>query len=226
MGQHVVKVHLPRWANTSQHLTYGKCTRQLHDVIMGSMLEGMNEFPRGRYVSVKSVLYQLLRIRDIITTSALHCPNNHPCDQCPSDVQNCFLIVTRNFSSSAQQWLDSMETCASMKCHVCNSHLMRTFSFKNETTLLALDVTGAMVNPNYALCVIVGGEEFRYCLAGVIYFGDRHFVSRVITLDSQVWFHDGIATGSCMKYNSMLEHCELKTCKQKTASGYVYLLLP
>jgi hypothetical protein len=29
-----------------------------------------------------------------------------------------------------------------------------------------------------------------------VYFGDEHFVSRVIDRSQRIWFHDGIITGS------------------------------
>jgi len=36
------------------------------------------------------------------------------------------------------------------------------------------------------------GTDLNYWLAGIVYFGDTHFVACIIRENGQIWFHDGI----------------------------------
>ena len=42
------------------------------------------------------------------------------------------------------------------------------------------------------------GDKYRLC--GVIYFGNGHFVSRIIDKSGDIWYHDGASTGENVKY--------------------------
>ena len=48
------------------------------------------------------------------------------------------------------------------------------------------------------------GTAIRYRLAGVVYFGDLHFVARIIRQDGQVWYHDGITTRRNLIYEGSI----------------------
>ncbi|KAF6745771.1 hypothetical protein DFP72DRAFT_823739 [Ephemerocybe angulata] len=72
----------------------------------------------------------------------------------------------------------------------------------------------------------VGGWG-SYRLAGMIYFGMSHFVSRAITRDNKVYVHDGM-DGCNSTFEGVLNHgfdiAELARCGEKTASIAVYVL--
>jgi hypothetical protein len=52
--------------------------------------------------------------------------------------------------------------------------------------------------------------EIRYDLRGVIYGGNEHFFSRVVTQDGWIWFHDGRDTGSvCIRERNLVEVLDL-----------------
>jgi hypothetical protein len=38
------------------------------------------------------------------------------------------------------------------------------------------------------------GVDVVFCHQGIVYGDGNHFVTRLFTRDSQIWFHDGIAT--------------------------------
>jgi hypothetical protein len=48
-------------------------------------------------------------------------------------------------------------------------------------------------------CLDSGPDTPSYRLRGIVYFGSAHFVSRFVTLDGSVWYHDGL-NGSGMQY--------------------------
>ncbi|KAF6748649.1 hypothetical protein DFP72DRAFT_819901 [Ephemerocybe angulata] len=71
------------------------------------------------------------------------------------------------------------------------------------------------------------GEWGSYRLAGVIYYGDNHFISRVVTRDNKVYSHDGM-DGVHSTYEGVLDQGwsskELNTCNDKAASLAIYVL--
>ena len=42
----------------------------------------------------------------------------------------------------------------------------------------------------------LSNEIHQLRLVGLIYFGQKHFTSRIIDKDKHVWYHDGMITGS------------------------------
>ncbi|KAJ6529446.1 hypothetical protein DFH09DRAFT_155008, partial [Mycena vulgaris] len=56
--------------------------------------------------------------------------------------------------------------------------------------------------PEHKLRFDLEGTTRILLLRGVIYFGNIHFTSRIISSDGRVWFHDGIGTGrACVDEN-------------------------
>jgi len=71
-------------------------------------------------------------------------------------------------------------------------------------------------------------QIYRYELAGVIYYRDtdKHFFSNIITADKQLWFYDGISTGSQMvNMGSLVESLSLTTYRDELASAAFYILV-
>ncbi|KAF8337236.1 hypothetical protein F5887DRAFT_890768 [Amanita rubescens] len=59
----------------------------------------------------------------------------------------------------------------------------------------------------------------------IIYFGDSHFVARVISNNDMVWFHDGLTTGHNLIYEGMLNNnLSLNQCSGKNAIAAIYIM--
>jgi hypothetical protein len=72
--------------------------------------------------------------------------------------------------------------------------------------------------------VRVHNEACQYKLRGIVYFGGGHYVTRVISSDNHVWYHDGIETGRNMRYDGFLANCNLMFCGERSPVIYLYLL--
>jgi hypothetical protein len=72
---------------------------------------------------------------------------------------------------------------------------------------------------------VISGEEYR--LIGVVYFGDGHFISRIVSADMNVFAHDGIygahATAEGV-LNTDISEEELSSCNNKLPSMAFYAL--
>jgi hypothetical protein len=153
------------------------------------------------------------------------CPNGHAVQRRQRTMKNCLLTVAANFSGSAQYWITHPIYHLSTSCSICNQPICLQFSFRYKLPYLVLDVSSARVfRPNHTLHFKINNETCYYKLRGVAYFGSGHYVSRVITPDSHVWYHDGITTGRTMEYHNMLDACDLQACGTKVPSVYAYEL--
>src|SRR6266540_2033510 len=68
------------------------------------------------------------------------------------------------------------------------------------------------------------GTQLTYRLAGVVYFGDMHFVTRIVRQDGQIWFHDGITTQRNLIYEGRIAsgHIDLTSVRSKGAHTGIY----
>ncbi len=81
--------------------------------------------------------------------------------------------------------------------HACALDLSRVSTFP---PLLAFDFANSYVRITSSININVNEAAKTHKLRDIIYYGHNHFVSRIITGTDQVWFHDGITTGSQTLY--------------------------
>jgi hypothetical protein len=182
-----------------------------------------NSFPWGAYVAVDSIFDQLLETSGDVLSSERICPQGHAVQRRSTTTKNCMFNV-HGFSGSAQYWMSRMETRLSSRCRVCGHTLVRKFLLSSKPPLFVMSVDGASVHPSLVIQVNINNEIASYCLRGIAYIGNGHFVSRIITPEANVWYHDGIESGRNMVLEPPLPQCDLRVCNGKTPAVYVYVL--
>ncbi|KAF6746514.1 hypothetical protein DFP72DRAFT_823084 [Ephemerocybe angulata] len=109
------------------------------------------------------------------------------------------------------------------RCSSCDSDVLVKH---RKSEVLALEVAGAdqdlLMNSRIEV-----GDWGLYRLAGVIYYGDEHFISRVISRNNKVYVHDGIE-GGYSTYEGTLDDdfsaAALSKARGKSASVAMYAL--
>jgi len=68
------------------------------------------------------------------------------------------------------------------------------------------------------------GTDLNYRLAGIVYFGNMHFVVRIIRQNGQIWFHDGITTHCNLIYEESIGsgQIDLSSAHSKDAHTGIY----
>jgi hypothetical protein len=62
-------------------------------------------------------------------------------------------------------------------------------------------------------------------LRGIVYHGDNHFTSRLISNSGKIWYHDGMVTKeTCIEDGTLEETCDddLRRCQDKDFVLAVY----
>ena len=89
--------------------------------------------------------------------------------------------------------------------------------------LLAFDTSNCRCTINQTLLIRVGNDNFRYHLAGIIYFGAAHFTCRIIHGDN-VWFHDGYVNEAPTNHGLLNALGDLYYHNTKSATAVFYVL--
>ena len=187
----------------------------------------LNQFALGAYIGVDSVFHNLLQSHNPLIRSYRHCSNNlsHRPQRHPIQINNCQIFAMPGSTGSTQHCMDRFQTESAASCPICGHYLVRTYKYQAIPPLLALEVSSApAINPDLVVQIGIKGVYCHYNLRGIIYFGAGHYVSRFVSTDHYVWYHDGIETGRNMINDGMLHDCDLKTCRNKLPAIYIYVL--
>ena len=91
-----------------------------------------------------------------------------------------------------------------LACAVCSNlnSVTRTAYLDEIPSMIALE---ANARPSAQFRLRHNSGAIAYRLRGLIYWGDFHFVSRIIDKSGQVWFHDGMTTGSSCQWEGIID---------------------
>ena len=94
--------------------------------------------------------------------------------------------------------------CQKLTCTECSSiaSVTRKVYLDEIPSVIALET---QARPSVQFRLSHSSGTITYRLKGLIYFGEFHFVSRIIDGSGQVWFHDGMTTGSSCKWERTID---------------------
>ena len=84
--------------------------------------------------------------------------------------------------------------------------------------VLVFEINSKNIKISKTLKFVQDGETVVLDVRGLIYHGDFHFTSRIIGNDNNVWYHDGMTTGSTCENQGDFDSFstkELLKCKGK-----------
>ncbi|KAJ7248935.1 hypothetical protein C8J57DRAFT_1189368 [Mycena rebaudengoi] len=87
--------------------------------------------------------------------------------------------------------------------------LYRKTILTSVPAVLCLSITNKQVRLDPVLRFDCNGRSVVTKLRGIIYHGDKHFISRMFTSDGDIWFHDGITTRSSTRFEGNLKNVDL-----------------
>ncbi|KII82619.1 hypothetical protein PLICRDRAFT_106497 [Plicaturopsis crispa FD-325 SS-3] len=91
--------------------------------------------------------------------------------------------------------------------------------------LIAINLFNCNTNPAKFIKLPVANKDVTLRLRGLIYHGEFHFTSRIITRDGKLWFYDGVTTGGTANLEGFIENIserELRECKGRKIVLAVY----
>ena len=101
-----------------------------------------------------------------------------------------------------------------LTCQTCHGRLVRKYVFANIPNFLAFITNQKQIQLNPAVYIGKQGTKFRLC--GIIYFGGFHFTARIVDINDQIWYNDGIVTGNSSTLEDPLKNGTPYSSQQST----------
>jgi hypothetical protein len=130
-------------------------------------------------------------------------------------------------------WLNELKISRAFgRCPKCKNGLTRIEVPDVAPPVLYFAIDDPLIKFDPALNISVSGTCVRYALRSVIYIGNHHFTTRIVKENGDVWYHDGIETGSTSSAEGNIHSHDpqfLNTCDRngdvQEACGVVYAIV-
>jgi hypothetical protein len=192
------------------------------------MLKAPDLFGWGELTSLDYLLRYLLETSLSTLESCLICPQQHLVGAGPQIASTCCVLSAGAVSySSIGSWVSNLGESTQHICPLCNDSVHMKFTFCQPWPLIAFEFPWQHPIIDVRLIINLNGLDIQYILRGVVYFGQEHFTSRIISDAGLVWFHDGITTGRSVISEGHVDTVDsLNTCRGKQAAVAIYAMDP
>jgi hypothetical protein len=183
-------------------------------------------FPVGQvYSSIGDIAFKMLESDQMLAQTQLACLD---CDK-TTDVTwdkrfGHKLDADSNTPSSTMKWISKLERKTSKRCSDCLNNMMKQVYYINIPKLMVFEYPDFDISTSHKIKFNVDDETKVLYLRGIVYHGNNHFTSRIITANGKIWYHDGITTGNiCMNEGQLnTSAIDLKNCQGKQLVLAIY----
>jgi len=149
------------------------------------------------YISVVDLASAMSELSEPVAYSEYQCVE---CDYsldtrseitCFAELQ-CSSLHLQSYDMVAQILGRLLSMTSQRVCPECSGKLIKNTYMNEAPQLLILHIP--YTNIKISQKMNIGGKTL--CLKGVVYYGNYHYTSRIIDSDKNIWFHDGMTTGS------------------------------
>ena len=157
--------------------------------------------------------------------SQIYCSNCDYVEEEYNDNIGHFFNLLQHNVASTQSWMSSAELLCNRQCPECSKSLTHQIDYTKEPQLLIMEYPDTNIKTSHRIKIKVANKTCVLTLKGIVYYGDNHFTSRIVTSNGSVWFNDGITTGRNSIEEgqlSMMSDQELRKCRDKNLLLVVY----
>ena len=183
-------------------------------------------FPKGKNgASVSELAFKMLASNTLDGISKLHCST---CDQYEPEIDyniGCVFDITPYKVPSTQYFISELKLPQNERCVECLTKLKNFLTYNEPPKLLILEYPYTTIKTSYKIKIKVNDTATLLYLKGIVYYGENHFTSRIISKDGKIWFNDGITTGGRSieeGHLSTMSDKNLRRCKGKDLALTVY----
>ena len=199
----------------------------IRDVMRGQLHEiDPQAFPMGaNSASVGELAFRMMSSDNVISESQLMCST---CDYAEDEVDHDLgytLIAKNKTPLSTIKWVDELEKPDTKKCPNCSSSLVKQLYYTDIPKVIVFEYPNTNIKTSHKIRFKTGNVNIVLHLRGIVYHGENHFTSRIISPEGNIWFHDGISTGSTCEHDGHLKTTTDKAlykCKGKALVLAVY----
>ena len=192
------------------------------DKVRKELARAFSHLKFGSYTSIEYIFDAMFTTGDVIYETCHRCPNGH--GDFYSEGYKLYMTKACADFKSTSEWMEINSYNATNSCRTCGQAVDIETAFVTAPPLVILEFSNSSIKIDHCLEIKLSDEIHKYELAGVVYYRDEHFVSNIITADKQLWYYDGLTTGSQLVYSgSLFSSPQLTTCRGGSASAAFYI---
>ena len=183
-------------------------------------------FPMGaNNASVGELAFKMLSTEAMLSESQVVCPKCDYAETAKDSNLGYIHHAKKPIPSSTSKWLTGLQKTTKKKCPDCGTSLIKHKYYTEIPKLMAFEYPNCKITTSPKITFKSNGHTTTLHLRGIVYHGDNHFTSRIISPGGDIWFHDGITTKSSCEsdghFNTTSDK-QLKNCKGKSLVLAVY----
>jgi hypothetical protein len=194
------------------------------DKVRKELAKAFSHLKFGSYASIEHIFDAMFTTDEVIYEICRRCPSGH--GDFYSEEYKLYMTKACADFTSTSEWMQINSYNATNSCRTCGQAVYIETAFVTAPPLVVLEFSNSSIEIDHCLEIKLSeSDEIRkYELAGIVYYRDEHFVSNIITADKQLWYYDGLTTGSQLVYSGSLLSCpRLTTCRGGLASAAFYI---
>jgi hypothetical protein len=179
----------------------------IRNVMRGQLHEiDPQAFPMGaNSASVGELAFRMMSSDNVISESQLMCST---CDYSEDEIDHDLgytLIAKHGTPLSTLKWVTGLEKPNTKKCPDCSSSLIKQLYYTDIPKLMVFEYPNTKIKTSHKIRFKTDNAITVLHLRGIVYHGENHFTSRIISPEGNIWFHDGISTGSTCEIDGHLK---------------------
>jgi len=175
------------------------------------------KFPYGTIgTDISDLLTYMLKNQNTLGTATEICSSCNYERELEIKPNSLIFITSSQFKSLNNTFLNWQESQG--HCDSCEGVTNIRRKFNQNPGLVAFSIQVGGITINKAIKVTkISGPAITLPLKGIIYLSNHHFSIHIITSEKNVWFHDGIATGStCILEGPLTNFSDKTLCKHNS----------
>jgi len=185
------------------------------------------KFPMGqRGASVGDLASTMLQSDRTLTESHRVCSNcGYTEAKVPYHMKHILIPTNNSGTASTLTWVSDLCKSTNRICPDCSSTMVKKIDYIESPRLLVLEYPNTNINTSHEVRLVIDDETTVLHLRGIVYHGENHFTSRIISPEGNTWYHDGMTTRNTTVVDTHLNsstYANLKTCQGKRLVLAIY----
>jgi len=172
---------------------------QLHDL-------NANKFPMGQTgAGVGDLAFTMLQSDRVIAVSHRDCACGYTEDKTDHDLGYIMYTNNSRTCASTSEWISDIQTNTNRRCPDCTDNMIKHISYTDVPKMIVFEYPNLDIETSHKIRIKIDDQTIVLKLRGIVYHGESHFTSRIISPDGDIWYHDGITTGNTCDYDNHLK---------------------
>jgi len=224
MNEHLSMLSDRFLALSNSHVSFEQIRDQWRTILHN---QNPQRYPRGPVgISVAQLASELFKVDTVVSSSQHNCTCCEYAEDPVDDGLGYVVHADSSVTGSTSEWIDKMSQKTRRACPDCRTMMQQILFYNDVPPILVLEYPWRNIVTSHKLEFETENGTKTLDLRGIVYHGQYHFTSRIISSQKQVWYHDGMTTGKTCSYDGQLNDMQdnnLRKCRQRHLTLAIYI---